>query len=68
MSTPQLADPAQAGSAASVTAGELAARIQIPKTLPPRAHDGQPLRHLSHSSYARWVLCPEFVAALLHLP
>lgn len=40
------------------TAAQLAARIQIPRTLPPR-YDGQPLRHLSHSSYSRFVLCPE---------
>jgi PD-(D/E)XK nuclease superfamily len=32
--------------------------IQIPRRLPPR-YDGQPLQHLSHSSYSRFVLCPE---------
>jgi hypothetical protein len=40
------------------TAAQLAARIQIPRRLPPR-YDGQPLQHLSHSSYSRFVLCPE---------
>ena len=40
------------------TAAALAARIQIPRRLPIR-HDGQPLRHLSHSSYTRFLLCPE---------
>jgi hypothetical protein len=40
------------------SAAELAARIQVPRRLPPR-YDGQPLQHLSHSSYGRFVLCPE---------
>ena len=40
------------------SAAELAARIQVPRRLPPR-YDGQPLQHLSHSSYNRFVLCPE---------
>jgi hypothetical protein len=40
------------------SAAQLAARIQIPRWLPPR-YDGQPLQHLSHSSYNRFVLCPE---------
>ena len=39
-------------------ARELAARIHVPKRLPPR-HDGQPLEHLSHSSYQRLLACPE---------
>jgi hypothetical protein len=39
-------------------AAELAARIQIPRRLPPR-HDGRPLRQLSHSSYTKFLLCPE---------
>jgi hypothetical protein len=39
-------------------AAELAARIPVPRRLPPR-YDGQPLRHLSPSSYRRFVLCPE---------
>jgi hypothetical protein len=42
----------------SATAAQLAARIQIPRRLPP-PYDGQPLQHLSHSSYSRFVLCPE---------
>jgi len=40
------------------SAAQLAARIQIPRRLPPR-YDGQPLQHLSHSSYNRFALCPE---------
>jgi hypothetical protein len=45
-------------STAPPRAAQLAARIQIPRRLPPR-YDGQPLQHLSHSSYSRFVLCPE---------
>src|SRR4051812_28288461 len=37
---------------------ELAARIQIPRRLPVR-YDGQPLCHLSHSSYSKFLLCPD---------
>jgi hypothetical protein len=40
------------------SAAQLAARIQIPRRLPPR-YDGQPLTHLSHLSYTRFTLCPE---------
>ena len=58
MSTPQVADHAAAGSAAGMTAAQLAARIEIPRRLPPR-YDGQPLVHLSHSSVTRFWLCPE---------
>jgi hypothetical protein len=58
MSTPQVADLAVDGSAEALTAAQLAARVEIPRRLPPR-YDGQPLQHLSHSSYARFVLCPE---------
>jgi hypothetical protein len=51
--------PDSAGATAAIpTAAQLAARIQIPRQLPLR-YDGQPLRHLSHSSYNRFVLCPE---------
>ena len=39
-------------------AAALAARIQIPRRLPVR-HDGQQIRHLSHSSYTKFLLCPE---------
>jgi hypothetical protein len=55
-----ITDPAGGGGTAAAipTAAELAARIQIPRQLPPR-YDGQPLRHLSHSSYNRFILCPE---------
>ncbi len=42
----------------ALTGAELAARIHIPRRLPPR-HDGQPLRHLSHSSYSKFLLCPD---------
>ncbi|MGH2857316.1 MAG: PD-(D/E)XK nuclease family protein [Solirubrobacteraceae bacterium] len=58
MSATQAADSASAGPAAPATAAELAARIQIPRRLPQR-YDGQPLQHLSYSSYNRFVLCPE---------
>ena len=58
MGASQVADPAVAGSAAGLTAAELAARIEIPRRLPPR-YDGQPLAHLSHSSVTRFWLCPE---------
>src|ERR1035437_11105498 len=44
--------------AAPPSAAPLAARIQVQRRLPPR-YDGQPLQHLSHSSYSRFVLCPE---------
>jgi len=43
---------------APTTAAELAARIPVPRRLPER-YDGEPLRHLSPSSYALWVSCPE---------
>src|SRR3954451_5339274 len=44
--------------AAAPTAAALAARIQVPRRLP-IAYDGQPLRHLSNSSYTRFLLCLE---------
>jgi hypothetical protein len=47
-----------AGATSPPTAADLAARIAVPRQLPPR-YDGQPLRHLSHSSYTRFLLCPE---------
>src|SRR2546423_9297463 len=40
------------------SAAELAARIPVRTGLPER-YDGEPLRHLSPSSYALWVSCPE---------
>lgn len=49
--------PAQAPPVSS-SAAALAARIPIPTRLPDR-HDGQPLSHLSASSYARWLGCPD---------
>jgi hypothetical protein len=58
MATEQLR-AAPAGTAVAIpSAAQLAARIQIPRRLPPR-YDGQPLQHLSHSSYSRFILCPE---------
>ena len=52
------ATPAGLAALAPATAAELAARIAIPRRLPPR-YDGQPMRHLSNSSYTRFLLCPE---------
>ena len=52
------AAPAAAPTSHAVGAAELARRVQIPRRLP-AGHDGQPLRHLSHSSYSRFLLCPE---------
>jgi len=49
---------ASASAAGPPTAAELAARIQVPRQLPVR-YDGQPMRHLSNSSYTRFLLCPE---------
>ena len=55
--------PAPAGAPAPTrgptTAAELAARIPLPRQLPPRRHDGEPIRHLSHSSYSLWLICKE---------
>ena len=67
MSTQQLTGaPARpAAAAAAPSAAQLAARIQIPRRLPPR-YDGQPLQHLSHSSYNRFVLLPRGLAPALH--
>jgi hypothetical protein len=42
----------------ATTANELAARVPVPARLPER-FDGEPLHHLSPSSYALWVACPE---------
>jgi hypothetical protein len=61
MATEQLAATHAGPAVAIPSAAQLAARIQIPRTLPPR-YDGQPLQHLSHSSYNRFILCPEFCA------
>jgi hypothetical protein len=52
-----LAAPA-APSPPAPSGAELAARIHIPRRLPVR-YDGQPLRHLSHSSYSKFLLCPD---------
>lgn len=54
-----MTDLVLAGAAdAPATAAELAARIPVPRRLPER-YDGEPLRHLSPSSYSLWVSCPE---------
>jgi hypothetical protein len=45
-------------SDAPATAAALAARIPVPRRLPER-YDGEPLQHLSPSSYSLWVSCPE---------
>src|SRR5947209_19380003 len=50
---------APAPAAGATLAAALASRIEIPRRLPPRADDGEPIRHLSHSSYALWVNCKE---------
>ena len=47
--------------AESPSAADLAARIPLLVRLPDR-HDGEPLRHLSASSYALWLSCPDFCA------
>ena len=57
MTTIAIAAPAQP-AAAPDSAAALAARIAVPRRLPAR-YDGQPLRHLSPSSYTRFLLCPE---------
>jgi hypothetical protein len=57
-----MSDLTLAGAARSapavLTAADLAARIPVPRRLPER-YDGEPLRHLSPSSYSLWVSCPE---------
>jgi PD-(D/E)XK nuclease superfamily len=50
--------PAGAPTHGATTAAALAARIEVPRRLPPRL-DGEPIRHLSHSSYSLWLACPE---------
>ena len=50
---------APAPTRGATTAAELAARIPLPRRLPPRRHDGEPIRHLSHSSYSLWLVCKE---------
>src|SRR4051812_4725230 len=52
------AGAAPAPAPTPVPAAELAARIAVPRSLPIR-YDGEPLRHLSPSSYSRFLLCPE---------
>jgi hypothetical protein len=49
---------AAAPAAAPATAAELAARIHVPRRLPVR-YDGQRMQHLSHSSYTKFLLCPD---------
>jgi hypothetical protein len=50
--------PTAAPTGDAVSAAELAGRIHVPRRLPIR-HDGERLRHLSHASYSRFLLCPE---------
>ncbi len=50
--------PARTAASSPLTAAGLAAHIPVPARLPER-FDGEPLRHLSPSSYALWVACPE---------
>ena len=54
LTNPEITDRSEARASAAA----LAATIELPRRLPPR-YDGQPLAHLSHSSYARFALCPE---------
>lgn len=49
---------APAPAARPPTGAELAARIHIPRELPLR-YDGERLQHLSHSSYTKFLLCPD---------
>ncbi len=50
--------PARTAAPSPPPAAALAASIAVPARLPDR-YDGEPLRHLSPSSYALWVACPE---------
>lgn len=52
------ADAPASAEPAPTTAAALAARIPIPTRLPPR-YDGEPLRHLSNTSYTLFIACPE---------
>jgi hypothetical protein len=49
---------ADSAAPAKTTAAELAARIPVPTRLPER-YDGEPLQHLSATSYQKWTACPE---------
>jgi len=49
---------ASASAAGPTNLAGLAAHIHIPRRLPIR-YDGQPIRHLSNSSYSRWLLCQD---------
>jgi hypothetical protein len=52
------ASPAASAPVDAESAADLAARIHVPHRLPIR-YDGEPMRHLSNSSYTRFLLCPE---------
>ena len=52
---------ARTPAAGATSAAALAARIEVPRQLPPR-HDGQPIGHLSNSSYTLFLACPDFCA------
>ena len=49
---------AAAPAAGTSAAAALASRIEVPRRLPPRS-DGEPIRHLSNSSYTLFLACPE---------
>ena len=55
--------PARAAAPATgaTSAAGLAARIEVPRRLPVR-YDGQPISHLSNSSYTLFLACPDFCA------
>jgi hypothetical protein len=50
--------PSPTPDVGTALAAELAARIQIPAWLPVRS-DGEPIKHLSKSSYELFVRCPD---------
>ena len=56
--TPPPPGDAPPPAAPPASAAELAARIPVPIRLPAR-RDGDPIRHLSATSYGLWVVCRE---------
>jgi hypothetical protein len=56
--TPPPPGEAPAPAAPPASAAELAARIPVPVRLPAR-RDGEPIRHLSATSYGLWLVCRE---------
>jgi len=57
--TPPPPGDAPAPTAPPASAAELAARIPVPVRLPTRRYDGEPIRHLSATSYGLWLVCRE---------